>query len=235
MSAIAFKCKEFSITQENSALKLGTDAFILGAFTSAVSPCNILDIGTGCGILALMLAQKYPTAKIDAIDIDEGAVKDAQENFRTSKWNNNLNALKISIQDYASLCKKKYDIIISNPPFFSDSILSTNESKNNARHTITLNAKELIKNSSSLLNKKGKLAIIIPYSNKDEYIGNALNNELFLIEELKILPFQTKVANRVILVFSKTSNNIKQQELIIRKDNKEYTSDYIQLTKDFYL
>lgn len=235
MNTKDFICKQFRIYQENTALKIGTDAFIIGSYTNHLTNKTILDIGTGTGILALMLAQKYPHAKIDAIEIDEHACRDATYNFSRSKWNKNLTCIHNNIAFYSQNCKTQYDIIISNPPFFHNSLLSPNSSVSIAKHSVHLTPSILIECVSKILSKEGVFSVIIPYSDKNTYIELGQNNKLHVIQELKISSFKESLPHRVILIYSRQNNNCIKQQLYIRNEHKEYSTEYSNLMKDYLL
>jgi len=235
MNTKDFICKQFRIYQENTALKIGTDAFILGSYTNHFANKTILDIGTGTGILALMLAQKYPHAQIDAIEIDEHACHDARFNFSRSKWNNKLTCIHNNITFYSQNCNTQYDIIISNPPFFHNSLISQNPRVSTAKHSISLTPSSLLQSVSNLLSKDGIFSVIIPFSDKNTYIELGLNINLYVIQELEILPFKESAPNRIILVFSKQSTTYTKKQLYIRNKQKEYSTDYSNLMKDYLL
>lgn len=234
MEESVFTFKQFTLTQNLASLKLGTDAVILGASTEFSNPKSILDIGTGTGILALMMAQKY-NCKITAIDIEKGAFENSQQNFIQSPWSKNVTSEHISLEDFTKKQTEKFDGIICNPPFFSKSLLSENTNKNIARHTITLTPENLFQNISRLLSVNGKCAIIIPYSEKQIFVEASIVNQLYVIEEVEISPFYNSPANRLILIFSRTWNPLIKKTISIRETPLEYSKEYKELTKEFYI
>lgn len=234
MEESVFTFKQFTVTQNLASLKLGTDAVILGAITEFSNPKSILDIGTGTGILALIMAQKY-NCKIKAIDIEKGAYENSKQNFIQSPWSKNLISEHISLEDFTKKQTEKFDGIICNPPFFSNSLLSNNINKNFARHTISLTPHNLFKNIYSLLNLEGKCSIIIPFSEKQLFIEASLENQFYIIEEIEISPFYKSLPNRLILVFSHTWKSLSKKTISIRESPNEYSKEYKELTKEFYL
>ena len=165
----SFRFQQFSISQEHSALKLGTDAVILGASTTFNNPKSILDIGTGTGILALMMAQKYP-CPITAIDIDEGAIIDATLNINNSPWKERITVKAQSLQDFLST-NVQFDGIICNPPFFSNSLANKDLRKTLARHTINLTPEILFSCIEKILSPTGQATIIVPFQGKENFIS----------------------------------------------------------------
>jgi len=230
-----FQFKYFRIDQDKTTMKVGTDGMLLGAWTNCEKAGSILDIGTGTGLIALMLAQRNQLALIDAIDIDKNAFLQAKENFLNSPWNNRLQVFNISFQDYIKECRKKYDLIVSNPPFFKNSLLSVDKLKILARHQVFLNLNDLVHGVSFLLNDHGKFYLIIPIESYNDMIREAITVGLYCNHILNIKPTIKKHHNRIIMVFEKESGKLKKEEIIIWLNSREYTNDYMNLTKEFYL
>ncbi|HPY82416.1 MAG: methyltransferase [Bacteroidales bacterium] len=230
-----FVCKQFRVGQENTALKIGTDAFVLGAYTHHFKNTTILDIGTGTGILALMLAQKYSEAHIHAVEINAQACIDAHYNFSRSAWHKNLSCIHADIATYTQNCTTKYDIIISNPPFFHNSLPSKNDALRIAKHSDSLSPTLLLECVSKLVSEQGIVSVIIPFADTTRYISLAETHNLHLIEELQIHPFLNSPPNRSVLIFSKKNTICKQEHLYIRDENKNYTKEYSHLMKDYLL
>lgn len=227
-----FQFKQFAISQEHSALKLGTDAVLLGALTEFSNPRNILDIGTGTGILALMMAQKYRCA-ITAIDIDEGAILDAKENVKNSPWKEKITIIHGNIHD--TDLQQKFDGIICNPPFFSNSLLNPELNKAIARHTITLTPQSLFHSIETLLDNDGKASIIIPFSEKKLFCETATLTGLYAIAEWLVFPKTNATSpNRCILQFAKKWQPFTQKRIAIRNDDSSYSDEFNQITRDFY-
>ncbi len=216
-------------------MKLGTDAVLLGAWAGIGKAENILDIGCGCGIISLMLAQRFPQAKISAIDIHRGSVEQARDNFDTSPWRKNMSARQISLQELLASETSSYDLIVSNPPFFIDSLLPPDQDKKLAKHTGSLSYAELAEGSSGLLRPGGRFALILPYDKREVFSQHALQNKLYLSRQLILTPICGKAANRVLLEWTNEKSDSFTEYLTIRKKNREYTDDYRDLTADFYL
>lgn len=230
-----FQFKKFSISQDNTALKVGTDSVILGSFAHFDNPQSILDIGTGTGILSLMMAQKYG-CRVSAIDIDDGAIIDAKQNVYTSPYKDLICIENVSIQDFSKVSTQKYDGIVCNPPFFSNSLLCADESKTIARHTQTLTPKDLFVAIQNLMNEKGSTYVIIPYSEKVRFNTCATEYGLYDVFELQIFPLKTaSIPNRIVIEYAKQWRSFESTSLIIRNEDRSYSDDYKILTKDFYI
>ena len=231
-----FHCKQFSISDEDCGMKIGTDAVLLGAWTDTTDCKSILDIGTGSGILALMLAQKS-TAQINAIEIDTLAAKTAENNFLKSNWKSRLQIFNLSLDNFIKSNSKTYDLIISNPPFFKNSLLSEDVTKNIAKHDVSLTYEELIRAASFLLNPTGKLSVILPYDKKEIFSDICKFHNLKCFKITTVIPVTNKKPNRILMQWLKTGNPINciENTLTIRLSNDIYTADYIGLTKDYLL
>lgn len=230
-----FQFKQFSIHDEKSAMKVGTDAVLLGAWTNPKRSKSILDIGTGSGIIALMMAQKSD-AKIEAIDIDFDSIQEANTNFNNSPWSDNLYARHIPFLDFVKQTNKKYDLILSNPPYFNNSLKSPSDKKNLSKHASTLPHKELLLGVKKLISPDGMFAVIIPYDQMNSFKNIALIEGLFCNKKLVIYPTPKKPANRILMEFSlNRPSHLNEDELIIRNDSGNFTEQYKILTRDFYL
>jgi len=230
-----FRFTQFEVSHHRSTMKVGTDAVILGAWLEVSSSKNILEIGTGCGIIALMLAQKS-AAIIDAIDVDEESANEASENFANSPWNNHLKSFHLSLNDFADKKAGIYDLIVSNPPFFQNSLLPPSEKRQLARHNSKLSFEDFLVYGSRLLSHDGRLAVILPVTEEMKFIEIAEKENLFLLSKLDIFPKPSKPEKRVILVFSfqKTEKPISDS-IILRNENGVYSDDYKRITKDFHI
>ncbi len=218
-------------------MKLGTDAVVLGAYVNPSLAKNILDIGTGTGILSLMMAQKSD-AFIQAIEIDEVAASEAEFNFKQSKWLNRISLYSKSIQDFSNEFPDiKFDFIITNPPYFvaGNQFEIEEEKRRTARHTNTLSFEELAKIMAQLLHENGIIAMVLPNQEAELFIQIAETYLLFPKEILQVFPKKSKPFNRLVMLFSKQKQNITQQELVIYNEDNSYTETYYELTKDFYL
>ncbi len=231
-----FYFKQFSIAQEHCAMKVGTDGVLLGAWAKTPEKVqNILDVGTGSGVIALMLAQRFPSAKVTGIDIEKGAYEQAEENFQNSAFASQLIARNTAIQDFNST--DKFDLIVSNPPFFTQGILPENTQRQLARHTAEFSFEVFFEKVATLLTKEGILAIVIPKTDAETLVKIAANYGLFCQEYCTVFPNSSKPAKRALLTIGlQKPIEIKHTELTIETNIRhEYTEEYQQLLKDFYL
>ncbi len=217
-------------------MKIGTDAVLLGAWTSIEqNPFSILDIGAGTGILALMLAQRSHAEVIDAIEIDDQAYEQCTDNFENSKWNDRLFCYHASLHEFVDEIDDTYDLIISNPPFYSENYKTENPSRDLARFEDALPFEHLISSVSKLLSEGGLFSVIIPYKEEETFINLSLKSGLFLRRKLHIKGNPNSQIKRSLMEFSFTESKIETSTLIIETSRHNYTEDYINLTKDFYL
>ncbi len=231
-----FKFKQFTITQEKSAMKVGIDGVLLGAWALAESPSAILDVGAGTGLIALMMAQRFPAASVDAVEIDTAACEDARFNFGQSLWNERLRLFQTSFQQFAEEWVTKYDLIVSNPPFFENSVNVKTASRELARNSENMNPDELFAGVGKILSKNGIFAVVFPFQRFDELVQVASKNGLFLKRFVKIKPNPEKPFHRILAEFSKNEGIVSEEELIIESmKHDDYTDDYRALTRNFYL
>lgn len=217
-------------------MKVGTDGVLLGAVASLKKdPYSILDIGAGTGLVALMLAQRSSTQNIDAIELDEGAYEQCVENFEASPWADRLFCYHASFQEFYREMDDHYDLIVSNPPFFSESVTSGNSSRDTARQNTALPFEQLFEGLEKLLAKNGVFSIIIPTPEEKKVLELAKEILLFPFEILKIKGNPNVSFKRSIVQFSYAQRPISERELIIELGRHQFTQDYINLTKDFYL
>jgi tRNA1Val (adenine37-N6)-methyltransferase len=232
-----FRFKQFQVIQDKCAMKVGTDGVLLGAWTKPENAKNILDIGCGSGLLALMLAQKS-NAQIDAIDIDKDAYLQSKENFTSSPWSSRLNVYNLSLKLFSRNCKNHYDLIICNPPFFNNSYKPQDTSRSIARHSDQLPMEELFFISSQILDHKGMFNLILPFNLHQEITELAHKTGFHLSAICKIKPKPDKPVNRLMYSLKKTDRplTVLEEELIIEEGKRhQYSQKYIELTKDYYL
>jgi tRNA1Val (adenine37-N6)-methyltransferase len=236
MSQQTFVFKKFSVHQHKSAHKVGTDGVLIGAWAEVKEVKNILDIGTGTGIIALMMAQKSP-AQIDAIDIEQGSYEQAIENAEHSVWANRIKIYHTTLQDFAKTVHKKYDVVITNPPYFVDSSKAPDEERSHARHTDLLPFKELIRGVFSVLNATGKFYIILPTKEAIDFKALAEKEDLHLVKLLRVKTKSTnEVEKRHIMLFKFTKEPFTEETISIENEGRHnYTDEYKKLTGDFYL
>lgn len=232
-----FQFKQFSIEQDRCAMKIGTDGVLLGAWTPIENnPYNILDIGTGTGIIALMLAQRSAAQQIDALEIDEEAYEQATDNFENSPWNDRLFCFHAGLDEFVEEPEEEYDLIISNPPFYSENYKSNDDKRDLARFQDAMPFEELIEAADLLLSENGIFSVIIPFKEEENFIATAKENELYPIKITRVKGTPSTGTKRSLLAFCRNKNTITiEDELIIEIERHSYTPQYIELTKDFYL
>ena len=215
-------------------MKVGTDGVLLGAWVNPKSyPHQILDVGTGTGLVAIMLAQRFIRSQIHAIDIDQASVEEALFNTQTSPWSERLNITHCALQDYNP--SNKYDLIVSNPPYYRNTTLSNNKRRVLARNNLTLSLECLIERSYDLLNENGELAFIVP-SNEFETIQSLAVKFNFYISKLCwVKGTHQSPIKRLLIALSNKKNILEENSLTIEDDIHNYTEEYKDLCKDFYL
>ena len=231
-----FQFKQFTVQQDKCAMKVSTDSVLLGAWADlAGNPSSILDIGAGTGLLALMLAQRSQATQIDAIEIDEEAYEQCVDNFENSPWNDRLFCYHASLNEFVKEMDERYDLIISNPPFYIENVSSGNASRDKARQNKALPFEELIESVYELLSESGTFNIVIPYKEEASFVKIARDNGLFLKRITRVKGQPDSYLKRSFLEFGFYQYIYPVDELIIEKSRHNYTSKYIDLTKDFYL
>ena len=234
-----FQFKEFTIHQDKTAMKVGTDGVLLGAWSSIENdPDTVLDIGAGTGLIALMLAQRCDAMTIDAVEIDENAYEQTVQNFEGSHWADRLYGYHASFQEFANEIAAEaatYDLIISNPPFYTDDFETKNAARNKARFASALSFENLLKGVSKIISENGVFTTIIPYKEEAYFIKLAAKYHLFLHRVCHVRGTATAAIKRSLLEFSLHSNEPLATTLTIEVIRHQYTQAYKNLTKDFYL
>lgn len=229
-----FHFKQFTINQDRCAFKVGTDGVILGACTEVTGKKKILDIGTGTGLIALMLAQRSD-AEIVAIEPDYDSFIQASENVKQSKWSSRIRIENKFLQDFAS-GDERFDLIVTNPPYFSDSLKNPDKVKSVARHDVTLTRKDLLQGVSVLLEENGLFQLILPYTEGLIFIAEASDYGFFCNSILKVRPLPSSQIRRLVLGFGRKQLKPAEKFLTIEKGRRhDFTDEYINLTKEFYL
>jgi tRNA1Val (adenine37-N6)-methyltransferase len=229
-----FNFRQFTIRQGRSAFKVGTDAVLLGAAADIAGAERILDVGSGTGILAIMAAQRSQ-ANITAIEPHEGSFADAAVNISSCPWAGRITLLNSRLQDF-SLGDNKFDLIIANPPYFSDSLKSPDPGKNAARHNVTLTGNDLLEGAARLLAEGGTIQLIMPRTEGNVFIAEAASFGFYCNRIIKIRPLPSSEVKRLIMKFSRSRTMLHEEFLTIEHGPRhEFTSEYIDLTKDFYL
>lgn len=228
-----FQFKEFIIHQDTSAFKVGTDGVLLGAWVNCTNQQSLLDVGTGTGLIALMLAQKNSTAKIYAIELDFESAQMAAHNLNISKWSNRIKLISGDYLEYKSTTP--FDHIISNLPFFSNDLKNENARKKNARHDDTLPFSLFLKQSRLLLNENGNVSFILPISRLSD-LESTIKREDFYIQRIcKVKPQEKKPFHRVMMTLTKKVTVTEESTLIIQNEEGKYTAAAAEMFKDFYL
>ena len=227
----AFRFKQFAVEQDGVAMKVGTDGVLLGAWADCSKAKRVLDIGTGTGVIALMIAQRSDAQSIVGIDIDDSAAACAAQNFACSPWSTTLRAEQSSAQEFDD---EQFDFIISNPPYFVDSLLCPDSQRTTARHTTDLTFEDLDKAVCRLLDKGGKFALILPVEQMERYISMT---RLHLVRRCDVYPVVGGQVKRVMaeFAFENRADVVVENLAIERGQRGDYTEQYVALTKDFYL
>ncbi len=218
-------------------MKIGTDGVLLGAWCPVDNnPFSVLDIGAGTGILSLMLAQRSNAEQIDSLEIDEEAYEQCVENFENSPWSDRLFCFHAGLDEFVEEPEDEYDIIISNPPFYSENYKSDNSQRDLARFQDALPFEDLIEAADLLLSENGIFAVIIPFKEEERFIDLCAEVELFPVKVTRVKGSHTTPIVRSLLAFKRYELSVlTADELVIEISRHEYTDDYINLTKDFYL
>jgi len=232
-----FTFKQFSIKQDKTAMKVGTDGVLLGSWAPVNhNPFSVLDIGAGTGIIALMLAQRTNAEQIDALEIDEDAYEQAVENFENSLWGDRLFCFHAGLDEFIEEPEDEYDLIVSNPPFYAEDYKTENEQRDLARFQDAMPFEELVEAADLLLSENGIFAIILPFKEEAKFIALAKEAELYPTKITHVKGTPTAAIKRSLLAFSRNeTTEIEIDELTIEIDRHIYTPEYIELTKDFYL
>lgn len=232
-----FHFKQFSIEDSGATMKVGTDAVLLGVLAEPMAtPQRILDVGTGCGILSLMMAQRFPNAIIDAIDIDEKTVEVAAENFANSKWSDRLHAYNSSIQNYTPINDEVYDLVISNPPYFSNSLKNNNARKTLARHDVRLPIESMLHHALRLMFPHATISLVMPSIETEKALNEAAFHGLTCIQRTDICNKPGDQAKLSIFNLSRNdARPMPTQKYAMRNSDNSFSTWYRDITRDFYL
>ena len=228
-----FTFKQFTIRHDRCAMKVGTDGVLLGAWTDIRHARRILDIGTSTGLIALMLAQRCLEATVTALDIDAEAVSQAQENIQNSPWQERVEAILQDIRTYQP--QALFDTIVSNPPYFINSLKCVDNQRNTARHTDTLDMHALLHQVSQLLTPDGHFSIVLPAEQTDELVEAAERVGLYPSRHTAVITRPGLAPKRTLMEFARTKEAFQTDELVIELERHVYSEEYTTLTKDFYL
>jgi tRNA1Val (adenine37-N6)-methyltransferase len=233
-SGTHFHFKQFSVRHDRSTMKVGTDGVLLGAWVDIGNCKRILDIGTGSGVIALMLAQRTTSdVTIDAVEVESEDAEQAKENVEQSPWPRRIEVFTSSIQNYTS--HELYDLIVSNPPYFNNSAKPPDEKRVQARHTTSLPYDVLLKHVKQLLAPNGRVAVILPFTEGLEFETLTSKQNLYCVRKTGFRTRREKPIERWLMEFSQQSQDKIENEILLYNDGLEWSDDYIRLTRDFYL
>ncbi|MDD2526096.1 MAG: methyltransferase [Bacteroidales bacterium] len=234
MSNPGFHFKQFSVHHDLCAMKVGTDGVLLGAWAPCETTAKVLDIGTGSGLIALMLAQRSQ-AEITAIDIDEGAIRQAEINFGASPWSSRLRVVRVSLQEFSLQSTGKFDLIVSNPPYFINALKSGQTSRDYARHADTLPLETLLHCTAQLLSPSGKASFVFPADSANQLEDIAWEKDLHLTHRMDVSNNEGGKPKRVLMTFGFSRTPIMRTQLALREANNKYTDAFKALCGKFYL
>lgn len=234
MSNPYFRFKQFTVWHDKCAMKVGTDGVLLGAWAAVGKSHRILDIGTGTGLIALMTAQRsLPDARIVALEIDEAAALQAQENVGRSPWKDRIEVICTDFRLYRP--EEKFDTIVSNPPYFVDSLACPDKQRSTARHNQSLTHTELIEGAAALLTDRGELMMVLPTDVEERVREVAMCNGLYAIRQLNVITKPGGEPKRILIAFSFQQQECLTEELLTERSRHQYSDEYIALTKEYYL
>ncbi|HYG19985.1 MAG TPA: methyltransferase [Ohtaekwangia sp.] len=228
-----FHFKRFSIRHDRATMKVGTDSVLLGTWTDVGRARSILDIGTGSGIIALMLAQRTsPETSIHGVEIDVENVEQARENVRLSPWPEKVKLFHTAIQDFKA--PNRYDLIVSNPPYFKNSLQPPDERRRQARHTTQLAHEELLQCVAKLLDERGEFSVVLPHQSEQAFISLASNQHLYCTRQWSFRTRSTKKVERWLLTFTRRQETPEQGQILLYAEGNTWSEGYRSLTRDFY-
>ena len=231
-----FQFKQFTIHQDRCAMKVGTDGVLLGAWTSLDQrPETILDIGAGTGLIALQLAQRSVAETIDAIELDEAAYEQCVANFEGSPWSDRLFCYHAGFDEFVDEIEEQYDLIVSNPPFYSEEVGSGDVSRDQARQNSSLPFDELVEGVAKLLSDHGRFSVIVPFKEEWNMLDLANRSRLYPQRITRVKGNASVEYKRSLMEFGFKKVEVIEDELIIEKERHQYTEEYIKLTEAFYL
>jgi tRNA1Val (adenine37-N6)-methyltransferase len=227
-----FNFKYFSIFQKNAAMKVGTDAMVLGALVESKGKVRMLDVGAGTGVLGLMLAQNNDSLNVDAVELDTLSANECKQNFEDSPWSDRLSVIRKDFLDFQS--EERYDLIVSNPPYFQTRLKNDEVRKAQARHEDALPVNRFFNKVRELLTNNGSCWVIVPTVDEVSWLENANENNLFSQKCIQILGKRGMAPIRTVFCFSREKNDEKSDTFVIRESNGSYSEEYIELTKEFH-
>jgi tRNA1Val (adenine37-N6)-methyltransferase len=232
-----FRFKQFTIQQEHAAMKVGTDGVLLGAWASLPGPGGrVLDVGTGTGLIALMIAQRELNAEVDALEIDPLSAMQARENFQNSPWRDRISCIHSSFQDYYPGCENQYDLVICNPPYFSGSSKTPSMEKNLARHDDSLSLGDIFRGSVALLKRTGLISLVLPFHKEAQALELIKGHPFYCNRLTRVRPAPGKPPKRVLMEFSFIPGKCREDDLTIETGSRHgYSDPFKNLVEEFYL
>lgn len=232
-----FRFKQFAVKQTDSAMKVGTDSVLLGSLVKAKYPKRILDMGTGTALLALMMAQRFNEALIDAVEIEEKAFAEATYNATQSVFANRIKVVHQSVQEFAQTTDEKYDLIVSNPPYYEaeNSFGIQVQNRSHARHTVSLSFDALLESISKLLSEKGMCWMVLPTMEAERVMAKVAQSGLYCTHQIAVHPNPSKAFNRIIFCLTKTGSDPIRETFMIKNEQGVYTDSYREVTWPFLL
>lgn len=232
--------KQFTVHDSGCAMKIGTDAVVLGVLANHLHPLNILDIGTGSGVIALMLAQRFPDSSVTAIELEPDAYLQAASNFQQSPFNDRLECIEARFQQWSTLepNSNKFDLVVSNPPFFSGKPQSPNHARNLARHDDFLSIIEIFEGAKRVMKNDGVLSLVWPVEREDDMLSAAHESGFHMVTRTEVLPTVNHTAVRIIVEFTLTKDDLLSSEIILETgegQERKFMPEYLALMRDFFL
>lgn len=236
MSNPYFRFKQFTVFHDKCAMKVGTDGVLLGAWASVENATEVLDVGTGTGLIALMVVQRNPQARVVAIDIDERAVEQAKENIGNSPFSDRIGIELLAFQQFVQGSSKRFDLIVSNPPYFTDSLLPPDKRRSRARHSVSLTLDDLLVSARSCLKNHGTLSLILPYDKREELDALCEKYLFYMKRKTIVYPLPDSEPKRLLVeLMMCPTGHTETSSLIIENSRHQYTKDFTGLVSSFYV
>jgi tRNA1Val (adenine37-N6)-methyltransferase len=231
MSSNSFRFQQFEVFHDRCGMKVGTDAVLLAAWVETAEAVRILDVGTGCGLIALILAQRSK-AQLVGLELDLSAFEQASSNVLHSPWSDRV---KVIQHDFTTFSDDPFDLIVSNPPFFQQSLQAPSAARNNARHDVTLNYTALIRTSAALLTQNGRFSVVLPHSSAEAFEAICWDSRLFLKRSCAVSAKSGGIPNRILMEFSTVQGVVERSTLFLMSEDGIRSEAYSSLTSDLYL
>ena len=235
MSNNYFQFKQFTVYHDKCAMKVGTDGALLGAWAPVAGAANLLDIGTGSGLIALMLAQRCPDARITGVDIDGPATEQARENVAASPWKDRIRIVRQDVREWAEREGEKYDALVANPPYFVEKVACPDAARHAARHTDGLSFDELLKAAVALMAETGTFSVVLPSTAVPEFIAAASRHRLYLCHQTWVHTKPTKPAKRALMTFVRRPAATRIDQLSLEVETGVFSPEFVALLQPFYL